>query len=285
MQISQEGQLKRKIGKTDIDLLVILFAFAGPIINVFLFLLRRNSGSGQMAIAYAAVAVGSVLLIYKYAKRRVPAAILTIVAVMILATASFFITKMIYGRTNALFLSEQRAFWGMEGCALLLALNIEWSKKTEVNKTVIFVFDIVLSIVSCLALLRGNSLTAGGLIADTSGFLYQNIAYYSAYCLGLNMFLLAENKGQTKTAVVKLGYILLTLLQLFTCFMSGGRGGVVLAIGFVIYGIFSVYGRKKAYKIIVASVILILVIIYVFPNLMARLGIDSSGLTRTLSLF
>ena len=60
MQISQEGQFKSKIINTDIDLLVILFAFAGPIINVLLFLLHRNSGSGQMAIAYVVVAVGSV---------------------------------------------------------------------------------------------------------------------------------------------------------------------------------------------------------------------------------
>ena len=49
MQISREGQFKSKIINTDIDLLVILFAFAGPIINVLLFLLQRNSGSGLWA--------------------------------------------------------------------------------------------------------------------------------------------------------------------------------------------------------------------------------------------
>ncbi len=285
MQISQEGQFKSKISNADIDLLVILFAYAGPIINVLLFLLQRNSRSGQMAIAYVIVAVGSVLLFFRYAKRRVPVAIITIVAVMVLAMVSFIITQFTYGRTNPLFISEQRAFLGMEGCALLLSLNIVWSRKTEVNKGIILAFDVVLSVVSFLALTRGNSLTTGGLIADTSGFLYQNIAYYSAYCLGLNMFLLAETNSQTKTALIKLGYIVLSLLQLFTCFMSGGRGGVVLALGFLVYVVFSVYGRKRAYKIIVPSIILILAVKYIFPNLMSRVGLDSSGLTRVLSLF
>lgn len=284
MQISRKGQShKQKV--TAIDLLIVLFAFTGPVINVLLYLMNRQSESGQMAIAYIVVAAGSVLLLFKHAKRYLPVQILLIVGMMLIGTASFFLTKERYGYANPIFVSEQRAYVAMEVCVLLLSINVFWNSHKDINLHLIMLFDIVLTTVSFLVLISGNKLTPGGLIADTSGFLYQNISYYAAYCLGFNMFLLSESKHYHVIKINKFGMLVLSLVQMFICIVSGGRGGTVLAIIFVVYGIFAIYGVKETYKIVIPLAILFLITIFVVPTVVERLGINAKGLTRVLSLF
>lgn len=282
----QKGLLKNTSRKIDIDILVILFAYAGPIISIVLFIFNQNAESGQMAIAYIIVAVGSFFLIIRHVNIRIPFSIIPIIFFMLYVTTLLFISQKIYGRSNPLFVSEQKAFLAMEGCIILLALNIIWGRKTEVNLTVVFIFDVVLSLVSFFALTKGNSKTTGGLVADTSGFLYQNIAYYSAYCLGINMYLIAEHKTGNKVQKKYSCFLFtLSILQLFTCFMSGGRGGSVLAMAFLLYGLFNIYGKRKAYKVVLLSSLFVFAVVVLFPNVMSRIGLETSGFSRFLSLF
>lgn len=286
MQISQEELYRNEAQALNLlDILVVLFAFAGPVIHLLLFIINRRSASGQMAIVYVIVAVGSVLLFVKFGHRLLSKNILTIVALMLIATASFFITGFIYGRENAQYISEERAFLGMEGCIFLLVLNVAWSKKSEISTQLIFVFDVILSIVCFLALTRGNSLTSGGYVSDTSGFLYQNISYYSAYGLGMNMFLLNEYKGRPRSKLLNVLFLVLTLIQLFAAFMSGGRGGAFLAVVLLAYGMLTIYGFRRAYKVVLPVAVAVFAVIFVFPSVVDHFGVSMSGLARVLTYF
>lgn len=138
---------------------------------------------------------------------------------------------------------------------------------------------------SFLALIRGNGLTTGGLISDTSGFLYQNISYYSAYALGITVYLLYENKDNNKTKTVGVLSVLLIMVQLFTCIMSGGRGGAILAVVLLMYGVISIYGMRRSYKIVLPVTILLLAAIFLFPNIVSVLGVNTRGLNRAINMF
>lgn len=286
MQISQEELYRDETQALNLlDILIVLFAFTGPVIHSLLFIVNARAASGQMAIVYIMVAVGSVILFVRNGRRFLSRNILNILLLMFVATASFFITGVVYGRGNALFISEERAFLGMEGCILLLVLNISWTNKSEINTQLILVFDVILSVVCFFALTRGNSLTSGGYIYDTSGFLYQNISYYSAYGLGMNMFLLNEYKGKPRTKWLSVLFLVLTLVQLFSAFMSGGRGGVFLAVVLLAYGLLTIYGFRRAYKMVLPAAITVIAVIFIFPSVIDRFGVSMSGLSRVLSFF
>ena len=286
MQISQEELYKDETQTLNLlDILIVLFVFAGPIIHSLLFIVNARSASGQIAIVYVIVAIGCVMLFVKNGHRFLSKNILNIVLLMLVATASFFITGFVYGRGNTLYISEERAFLGMEGCILLLVLNVSWSNKRDINTQLILVFDVLLSVVCFLALTRGDSLTSGGFISDTSGFLYQNISYYSAYGLGMNMFLLNEYKGRPRSKWMNILFLALMLVQLFAAFMSGGRGGVFLSVVLLAYGILTIYSFKRAYKVVFPIAIVILAVFFIFPSVINRFGVSMSGLTRVLTYF
>ena len=285
MQTSQNGRLNRYWSSVLLDALLILFVFSGPVINSLLFILNRRSASGQMALAYIVVALGSFALALLYGSRYLPDRLLPIVFLMAAATAAFLVTQYRYGSDNASFLSEKRAFLGMEVCCLLLAADIVWMDAADIDLRLIFVFDVVLSVISFLALIRGDGLTTGGLVMDSSGFLYQNIAYYCAYCFGMNVFLLAETKDLDGLPLRMPLFFLLSALQFFTCFMSGGRGGAVLMLGFLFYGIWAIYGFRNVYKVVLPAALALAAVLFVFPYAVGRSGLSSRGLMRVLSLF
>lgn len=286
MQISQEGQLHTKYNQhTVLELCVMLFLYASPIINIILFVFNRTSTSGQLAIVYIAVASGALILCIRYGKRRIPLNAIYLLILMCAVTVSFLYTQGRFGRGNAQFISEFRAFMAMDVCILLLTLNICWSKMDTINNKKLMIFDIILTLVSFLALIRGNGLTTGGLISDTSGFLYQNISYYSAYALGITVYLLYENKDNNKTKTVGVLSVLLIMVQLFTCIMSGGRGGAILAVVLLMYGVISIYGMRRSYKIVLPVTILLLAAIFLFPNIVSVLGVNTRGLNRAINMF
>ena len=285
MKLYQNGQLNAE--RIDcIDILVLLLAFASAVIRMFLFISGRQAGSGQLAVVYILVAICSVLMYVKYNGKQISKGALFTVALLIIVSAGFIYTGLLYHTENAWYLSEFKAFFAMAGCVFLLMLLIHWSKKTAINIMAVLILDILLTITSFLALVRGNGLSHNGLVIDTSGFLYQNISYYAAECIGLNAFIIGEIKRVKKVPVIL--YILmigLTLIQLFTCFMSGGRGGAVLAAVLIVYGVFVIYGFKHAYKVVLPILAGIILILFIFPRMISLFHIDIRGLNRILKLF
>lgn len=268
-----------------LEIIILLFLFAAPFTHVLLFIIGKNSESGQLAIVYIGVAIGAFVLCFRFISTSISAKTFGIFLFMLIATMSFLLTRVRYGNGNAQFNSELHSFLAMEVCIALLVIGVCWNKSKSINGIIILFADIVFTLVSFLVMIRGNDLTTGGLISDTSGMLYQDIAYYSAYAFGFTVYLLHEYKGITRNIIMTIGVMALVLVQIFTCFMSGGRGGVVLFAVLLIYGIMSVYGIKKTYKIIIPILGIGLVIVLLFPAIINRLGIDLKGFTRILNIF
>lgn len=268
-----------------LDCLIVLWVFSGAIMHLILYVLNRQSSSGQLATLYVLVAVLSSMLLFKYGRRRVPKSSLYILAVLIVIAISFTITGSRYG-SNALYRSEYRACLAMLFCTFLIAMLVTWSKKTDIELRLVFLISIGLSLVSFLALINGDSITSGGYVKDSSGLIYQNISYYSAYAMGLTVFHALETRRKASLSRIQtIGYIALILLQGFTSFTSGGRGGVVLALILLGYGVVLMFGFRKVYKLLLPIIIVVLSIRYVFPRVINSFEIRVSGLTRVLSLF
>lgn len=127
---------------------------------------------------------------------------------------------------------------------------------------------------------------------DSSGFSYQNTAYYAAYVFGLNMFFLSFYDKINRTSWAskknyKIFMYMLLILQTVICLIAGGRGGFVMLGSFVIYYIFLNFkSAANVHNLIKYSImwgIIGVVLIGVFNILNTKL--DYSGFERIISIF
>ena len=284
MQTYQKEQLNNKYIKAEmLDILIIAWSFSSALLNFVLYFLNIQSGSGQLAVVYVFVAVISLLLCFKYFSRLIPIGFLYAVLLFIIVGFSFVFTLIRYGTSDAMFFSEFKAYFAMAICTILISLLIAWRKKNEINLKIVFVAIIILTLVSFLSLFRGDSLTSGGYIRDSSGMIYQNISYYSAHAFGLTLFHITETKKiKSLTWAYKILCFIILVIQASTCFLSGGRGGVVLLVVlFVANTLF--YMGKKAYKIIIPVLIFLILIRFTIPWLINFLDINIKGFNRIIN--
>ncbi len=285
MQIFQKEQLNNSYKFEMLDVLIILWTFSGAILKAVLYFFNLQSNSGQLAIIYIIVAVISALLGFKYFSRMIPSGYLMVVMLFVVLGVSFVITGVRFGISEVKFLSEFKAYFAMAICSLLITVLVAWRKKKDINLNIIFTVAIILSLISFLSLFKGDSVTTGGYIRDSSGLIYQNVSYYSAQAFGLTLFHITETrKNKQLSWLYKIACAILLIIQASTSVLSGGRGGFVLLVVLVIATVIINMG-KKAYKIVIPAILFIVVIRYTVPWLISLFGINIKGLTRIMSFF
>lgn len=284
MQTYQKEQLNNKIKKAEmLDILIIVWSFSSALLNSVLFFFNLQSGSGQLAIVYVLVAVMSSVLCFRYFSRMIPIGFLFAVLMFIIIGFSFVYTRFVYGTSDAMFVSEFKAYFAMVICTVLISMLIAWRKKTDINLKIVFVAIIILTLISFLSLVRSDSLTSGGYIRDSSGMIYQNISYYSAHAFGLTIFHIAETKRiKELTWAYKIMCLIFLVVQASTCFLSGGRGGLVLLVVLFVANILFYMG-KKAYKFIIPVLFFVIITRFAIPWLVNQLDINIKGLNRILN--
>ena len=269
-----------------LDALLLLFLFEAAILHAYLFLAGNAIASGNHAAVYIAVAVLAVLCLIGRVRRFISGELLLLLLLFAAVGASYIVTGLRLG-TNAIYKSELKAFIAMLVCTLLLTLNIFWRSKTEIHVPLVLALDLVITAVCFASVFRIDEQQTGGLIRDVSGLLYQNIAYYSATCFGLNIFLSKEQQLRSAGANVWMKLLLLGMsaVQILTCFLSGGRGGVILMLLLMLYGLVTRYGIRELHKGVLAAIIAVLLVFVFAPQILSRLHLGSNGLARTLKLF
>ena len=284
MRIFRRDRLDNKLIKADIiDVLLILWTFSSAILSFVLYLFNIQSNSGQLAIIYVIVAVVSTFFCFRNFSRMIPHGFLAVFLLFVTIGFSFLLTNAKYGTSEAKFVSEFKAYFAMAICTVLLTLLINWRKKKDISLFAVFIAIITLTLISFFALFSGDSVTSGGYISDSSGMIYQNISYYSANAFGLTLFHMYELKQiKPLTWIYKIVCFVLLVLQTSTCFLSGGRGGLVL-LGVLFIASIILYIGKKSYKIIVPLVIFYFITRYTVPWLIDLLKINIKGLNRILS--
>ncbi len=284
MQIFQKEQLNNNSLKLEmLDVLIILWIFSSAILKSVLYFFNIQAISGQLAIMYIIVAVISALLGFKYFSRMIPSGYLLVVLLFVVLGVSFVITGVRFGITEVKFFPEFKAYFAMAICSLLITVLVAWRKKKEINLNIIFIAIIILSLISFLSLFKGDSVTTGGYIRDSSGLIYQNVSYYSAQAFGLTLFHITESrKIRSLSWFYKIVSAILLVIQASTSILSGGRGGIVLLVILLIVTVIINMG-KKSYKIIVPAVFFLVVIRYTVPWLINLFGINIKGITRIMS--
>lgn len=269
-----------------VQLLVIAFLFSGPFLNCFLYFFKREASSGQLAILYIFIAIASLALLVVNGNRFIRKKIVIIALIIFFLSILFLITETMYGE-NALFRSELRAYYAVSVNIILILLLITQYKIYELSLRMIFVLEIVLTIVITLVIFRANGITTGGLLQDSSGFLYQNTSYYAAYAFGMGLFLQSERKFNSiqKFNIFYLLNIFLSLFQFVLCLLSGGRGGVALAVVLLFYYI-TVHKGIRSVLYIIAIVFFVYLSIPILLNFLnSYLDVNAIGLERVLESF
>lgn len=283
MQIFQKEQLSNKKSKADLlDVLILLWIFSSALLKLVLYFFDIQSNSGQLAIIYVIVAVASAILCFKHFSRMITTGFLKIVLLFVFVGISFVFSSVRYGSGEDKFVSEFKSYFAMVICTVLLTLLILWKKKRDINLNFIFVASVILTLISFLPLFRGDSLTTGGYISDSSGLIYQNISYYAAYAFGLTLFHITETrKIKPLSWFYRIVCFILLVIQTSTCLLSGGRGGVVLLVVLFVTSIFCNIG-KRAYKFVIPVALFFFIVRFTVPNLINMLNINIKGLDRIL---
>ena len=285
MQISQKEQLNNNGIKADmLDVLIILMMFANAILKFVLYFLNIQSESGQLAIMYIIVAVISACLCFRHFSRMIQHGFLSVIILFVAIGVSFVITGLSRDFHYTKYYSELKSYLAMAVCIIFLTLLIAWKKKRDINLKVIFAAVIILTVISFVSLFRHDSDIAG-YIRDSSGLTYQNVSYFSAYAFGLTLFHITETvKSRPLSWFYKLIYFVFLAIQAATCFLAGGRGGLVLLVVLFVASVFMYWG-KKAYRIVVPAVIILIFLRYAFPFVISLLGINVKGIERVMDFF
>lgn len=283
MQIFRREQLYKNRFKADIlDVLLVLWTFSSALLSLVLYFFNIRSSSGQLAIIYVIVAAVSAFFCFRNFSRMIPAGFLSIVSLFVFIGFSFLFTNARFGASESKFVSEFKAYFAMAICTILLTLLIAWRKKKDISLFVVFIVIIALTLISFLSLFSGDSSTSAGFIRDSSGLIYQNVSYYSAHAFGLTLFHISESKRLNPLSwFYKIICFILLVIQTSTCFLSGGRGGLVLLAVLLIANVLINFG-KKSYKIVVPGAIFVIVTRYTVPWLIGLLNINIKGLNRIM---
>lgn len=291
MHILQESQLNKsnifKIKKADLlDILLLVFLYTSPIINCVLYIFHKESASGQLALVYIIVAICLLGIVIVDFQRIISKKVVTFVLLWIAITYLFIFTGQKMQYVNIWYASELKAYLAVSFTSVLFMIIISWKKKKTIDNRLVALLDILITVITFLVVLNSNDVTSGGLMKDSSGFLYQNTSYYAAFGMGMSVYLSCELKLEKKFCKWKrTALMFLLVIQMLICFMAGGRGGAVLSMFLLFYGIWRIYGIKGILYSGVPAVVILLFLPSVFNLISINLGIDTKGLERALSIF
>ena len=267
---------RRKILGTIIDFLILLLLFSGPVLNSFLYLFGITASSGQLAIIYLFVDVSSVVLYFCIKKPHVPKNLVYTMCVLALILVGFIITSQNYQDYDAQFYSELKLYLATVPAVLALSLSVSHTKHFNINTSLILYADVALTVILVFLIRTYSNVDGSSLIHDDSGFLYQNISYYSAFNVGLTLFLIYEKKF--KKAFTRILCYALVFAQVAICVLSGGRGGLLLSI--ILISLFIILQLRKNILILVPVFLVGFVLLFVpIP------GIENESISRSLSVF
>lgn len=231
MHILQESQLNKsnifKIKKADLlDILLLVFLYTSPIINCVLYIFHKESASGQLALVYIIVAICLLGIVIVDFQRTISKKVVTFVLLWIAITYLFIFTGQKMQYVNIWYASELKAYLAVSFTSVLFMIIISWKKKKTIDNRLVALLDILITVITFLVVLNSNDVTSGGLMKDSSGFLYQNTSYYAAFGMGMSVYLSCELKLEKKFCKWKrTALMFLLVIQMLICFMAGGRGG------------------------------------------------------------
>ena len=194
-------------------------------------------------------------------------------------TLLFFLTRYNYSTANVMYESELLC-WGASSLpAFFCGFLYTKEDSDDIQKKLPFIIIPLTIIISYVSFTTTGRTSADRILDEATGMNYQSIAYYMAQLFGLTVFcILSEhNKERIYTNIIL--YIIL-IIQFITCFLSGGRGGLVVLL---LYFIFFIYKKLKTQRINIISILGILLSIIILIFFIKKYNIvNSTGFSRLL---
>lgn len=268
--------------KLNFSSFVLVYVLINPIFNCILYLLNIQSGSGQLQYAYITMFVLTLLYVLRNIRNGCISNSSHIWFALSIFFLAFITTSFLYEGKNAMYISELLC-WGASSlpatvCGIMFCNIGNWEQPRKLVPLFVAPLTILISYISFTTTGRNS----GDLILDDStGLNYQSISYYMAQFFGLSVYYLTCS-GK-KQRLIEIVLYLLMMLQFITCFSSGGRGGLVLLILFLLYWLFM---QSQAGKSFVKSSLSIGLIVLLFYLVFRNSGLSrSAGYERILSTF
>lgn len=121
-----------------------------------------------------------------------------------------------------------------------------------------------------------------GLHIAQGGFDYQNMAYYMAFLFCVSFYYAFIHKGKI-SIFTKAILIIFAAIQLVSCFMAGGRGGVVLLVLYLAYLGYLILSKTNIsiIKLVISAIVCVLIVQYIADSVGLM---DSEGFSRSSGL-
>ena len=279
--LQRELSKQNKKSNFGISLLVISFIFAAPVMNAVLVVLGIVNQSGQLAFVYIVCTCGLLFYTFLHEIHFMKKCTLVFTFVPIILFVGFLLTQLSYKKNNVYFDSERLSVLAIWPATILIGMILQYEDYDEIDERAIAIVSVLLTFLSFYGVFFSNNKTSGGLQRDDSGLLYQNISYYAAYAIGMTGFLIEEKK--LKDGAYSTVLIFMVVLQFALCFISGGKGGALLAIIFIFYFLYHKYKYKIVFFALPMACIYILTPDFI-NFIEMRFNLNMIGINRILSL-
>lgn len=261
------------------SIFIIFVILINPIFNCILFTIGIHSESGQLQIAYIAMFIITMLFVIKNYCRNTKNNISASVIIISIITFLFFVTRYFYNIDNSMYKSEFLC-WGASSLPATLCGSIYAEKNLKNLHLLLPWFLVPLTIIiSYVSFTTIGRTSADRIIDETTGLNYQSISYYMSQLFGLTIFCLLIGYKKSRMFVTSLLYALL-VLQFITSFYSGGRGGLVLLI---IYLLFFLYKKIRSSRLNINYCIGLILFIIACIIIIIRFDIlNTTGFSRLI---
>lgn len=194
--------------------------------------------------------------------------------------ALYFLTSQIYGIVTGLFLGHFLR-WGAQCVpAVLMGVTfINYENKEEIYKYIPFIVIFLTIFITTISM--SNNATRAQYVDEISGLNYQLVSYYMALLFTTTLFYQFIRPCKMRSKILSIIMYCMMAVQGVACTMSGGRGGFILLVVYIVFMLF-VFLKKNVLSV---SQILILIVfsVVVFILIANYVNLwDSAGFQRTI---
>lgn len=244
-----------------------------------------------MAVIIAVIS-SIVLFIYIFKERKISYGMIITTCICLLAITLYFLTYVIYQKTNSIYNSFFLVLCGQVFPIVLCATLVSQLADIQYEiKRLSPICSLIFSLIAFWAAFFPTSVTTGGYVSNINGLNYQSTSYLAAYAAAFGFYyLLCFEKiiwhwiFQKRWAYFLI--LVIVFVDLLVIFIAGGRGGLVLYISQVCLAAY-VFLKKEQVSMakmfrFIGFTIFSICIILLFLQFVTNTDIKTNGFERIL---
>ena len=214
--------------------------------------------------------------------------------IAIIIVISYYVTYLLYDYENKAYKTYGMVLVSQTIVTTLLALFIANSERAQYRiKSSVPYISVLFCFAAIYNTLFAEGTMGGGWINNDNGMNYQVISYLAAFSTVFAEYYILENANVEwtqffKKRIGKIICLFILMVNVFTVFIAGGRGGLVLILLSTIYTMFVLINRDRTNKkAIIRNVAIIFLLPFVLVGIIlmaSNSSIKFSGIKRLLDI-